>query len=873
MGVLCETSFPLRIPATLVGFVSDTTMSMLRIVLFVLFGLAVVFVNIKASKVLETTIYVNEGNSFVMPCRNDTPGIFYALVWQVSNGRFKSSVFEYFADTGYRVQESIDSRSDLVKETSLKIDRAEATDSRVYECNIIFFYEGRHQARLKSVINVVVSVPPKITTLTPVTQTRSLAERPIITCNVNATPSANITWSRVDGKPIRGKIMTTGLVSVLKLKRLRLTDTANYTCTAENRAGKVEKSVFVKVKAIPEIVSLSAPRIDVDTNGKLTCRATGYPVPLVEWIIPLDNGDVITVTSGKSYQQKYRATETRIDNENEWAEVSLFINSVRVSDWKKNYTCLAANSEGSTIKKINITGHDKPGRPAIELVKMYVDKAIVEWNVPADGGSKILAYVVEYKGKGESVWLSREIRPANVVKFVIMHLRPSTIYSFRIYAKNSVGMSEISDIYTTNTKARPVTQPAPTSAMQSSAKKDKSAAISSYGLTTLIGIIAGVFLGIVLVVFLVFCLPPDSRRPSAMPSETAETIPLMSRVDQWEFPRDRLRLSTVLGTGAFGMVMRGDALGIRGSLGRVKCAVKMVKDSDNECARKDLYAELDMLKLLPEHPNVVSLLGCCTRSEPLMIIVEYCTHGDLQGFLRNSRGISERYYSATYGDSPRPKVTAKMLLTFAWQIATGMQHLATFKVIHRDLAARNILVDENLICKISDFGFARDIYVEEQYLKKSQGGRFPIKWMAIESLLDGISTSKSDVWSFAVVMWEIVTLGASPYPGMNSYEVVSFLQDGYRMDKPKHCSDEVYSVLMDCWHIAPQRRPTFQEIADRLKLLIDNDDQEFINMNFYQDHLYVNFDVNLASQSSNNASAQELSMTDSTPLTTATAAC
>eukprot|EP00794_Sanderia_malayensis_P021159 gene21159-23240_t len=395
----------------------------------------------------------------------------------------------------------------------------------------------------------------------------------------------------------------------------------------------------------------------------------------------------------------------------------------------------------------NVFRPHKPGRPSIESVVMDADKAVVQWNVPEDGGSKILECVVQYKRKGKSVWISREIRPANVVKFVIMHLRPSTIYSFRVYAKNSVG---------------------------SSVKKVKTILYIN-GLETLIGIIAGVLLGMIFVVFFVFCLvrqlqknfqrqvpsipgsgpismengsiaPPDSRRLSAMPSETVETIPLMSRVDQWEFPRDRLRLSTVLKTGPFGKVMKGDALGIRGLLGRVKCAVKMIKDSDDECARKDLHAELDMLKLLPQHPNVVNLLGCCTRSEPLMIIVEYCFHGDLQGFLQNSRGINEGYYSATYGDSPSSEMTAKMLLTFAWQIATGMQYLAAFKVIHRNLAARNILVapHTNLICRISDFGFARDIQNQDQYFKKSQGGRFPIKWMAIKSLLDGISTSQSD---------------------------------------------------------------------------------------------------------------------------------
>jgi len=572
---------------------------------------------------------------------------------------------------------------------------------------------------------------------------------------------------------------------------------------------------------------------------------------------------------------------------------------VQAQDWKSNYTCVASNSEGSADRVVHLKGFGKPEPPKLLVAKTTAHSAFLQWPVPKDGGSKIIAYIIQYKNASEAEWKSREIRPANVQSYHVMQLVPSTLYAFRMAARNVAGIGPFCAVIQSNTQSEKVPRKqisndgtdAPSN--QGSLKKNsKDGVVGELSITAIGGIIGGVFLMLLIVFVIVFYLlkssrkpvdshpasvfgsrpvsiengslaRPESRRPSELPAEN-ESIPLLTRADHWEFPRARLRLSTMLGSGAFGMVMRGDAQGIRGSSGSVKVAVKIAKDSDNEVARKDLHAELDVLKLLPEHPNVVGLLGCCTRNEPLMIIVEYCAHGDLQGFLRSSRGISESYYKSRYNPIGE-KMTSKMLLNFALQISKGMSHLAAFKIIHRDLAARNILVNEDLECKISDFGFARDIYVEDQYMKKSKGGRFPIKWMALESLLDGISTPKSDVWSFGVVLWEIVTLGASPYPGMNSYELVSFLQDGYRMDKPKHCSNELYAMSMSCWHITPQRRPTFDELADMLQRMID-EPKEFINMNFYQHHLYENFDVNLACRSSVNGSAVELPSTETTPL-------
>eukprot|EP00112_Aurelia_sp_Birch-Aquarium-sp1_P001748 Seg1190.1 transcript_id=Seg1190.1/GoldUCD/mRNA.D3Y31 product="Tyrosine kinase receptor Cad96Ca" protein_id=Seg1190.1/GoldUCD/D3Y31 len=853
------------------------------------------------NSIFHNTVYVEEGGSFTLPCKNETPGPFFGIIWKT-----KIELYGYLSDTGYNVDDSIFQRSKLVG-TDLKIDKARRSDEGKYECNLFFSDKSigfATRVMVQSIIKVIVVSKPNITSLTPERQFKSISSKAYITCTAFGQPYANITWARDDGKPLRGKIVTTGNKSVLKLKRLRTSDTGFFNCIAFNLAGRVVKKSYLRVSVSPTITYLTRnPHINVDATGEITCKAKGYPIPRIEWHLVMYNGMKIDLLTGQSYIKKFYVSKTIVNATEQSAVNSLRVQSVQVNDWKINISCIAANDQGSRVGKVKIKGFDKPGTPKILQVKTYTDKAVIRWRQPNDGGSKILAYIVQYKNDTQQQWISREIRPANVDRFQITDLRPNTIYIFRLYAKNAAGSSQSSTEHSANTKLAVIAKKDDKGSTQQSkndspVSKTKDGIFGSFGITALIGIFAGVFLAFVIVCVIVFFLfrkvqkttnsqtasipgsrpvsmengslaPPDSRRPSAMPSETTEFIPLLTRTDQWEFPRDRLRLSTVLGTGAFGMVMRGDAQGIRGSSGSVKVAVKVAKETDNETARKDLCAELDMLKLLPEHQNVVGLLGCCSRTEPLMIIVEYCAHGDLQGFLRSSRGISERYYRETYHPTVE-KMSSKMLLNFACQIAKGMIHLSAFKVIHRDLASRNILVDENLVCKISDFGFARDVYVEDQYMKKSQGGRFPIKWMAIESLLDGISTSKSDVWAFGVVLWEIVTLGASPYPGMNSYEVVSFLQDGYRMDKPKHCSDEVYGVCMDCWHVAPQRRPTFDDLADRLQNMVD-DEKDLINMNFYQDHLYENFDVNLAGQSSACASAQEFTMTETTPLAGATA--
>ncbi|XP_022808094.1 tyrosine kinase receptor Cad96Ca-like isoform X1 [Stylophora pistillata] len=209
----------------------------------------------------------------------------------------------------------------------------------------------------------------------------------------------------------------------------------------------------------------------------------------------------------------------------------------------------------------------------------------------------------------------------------------------------------------------------------------------------------------------------------------------------------------------------------------------------SESERKDLLSELELMKQLKPHPYVIKLLGCVTKSVPLLVLIEYVPHGDLLGYLRKSRGLNDTYFKDP-NIKPQTNLTSQQLMRFAWQIADGMTYLSSIAVIHRDLAARNVLVGEEETCKLTDFGMARDVQENDIYERKSRG-RLPVKWTAIEALLYGKYSTKSDVWSYGVLLYEIFTIGGSPYPRMDGRKIANSLQEGYRMPKPQHVDDKL----------------------------------------------------------------------------------
>ncbi|GFY63863.1 tyrosine kinase receptor Cad96Ca [Trichonephila inaurata madagascariensis] len=195
--------------------------------------------------------------------------------------------------------------------------------------------------------------------------------------------------------------------------------------------------------------------------------------------------------------------------------------------------------------------------------------------------------------------------------------------------------------------------------------------------------------------------------------ESGETTGVLPENRKWEFPRHHLRFLGLLGEGCFGQVWKCDTLGET----EVLVAVKTLKENASEKEKKDLLNEIEVMKLLDPHPNVVTLLGCCMDRDPLFLIMEYVQHGKLQTYLRESR--AERQYGNLHGGSRH--LTSRDLTAFAYHVAKGMEYLSSKGIIHRDLAARNILVGDNKTCKVADFGFARDVIINHVYERKSEG--------------------------------------------------------------------------------------------------------------------------------------------------------
>ncbi|XP_026062925.1 ephrin type-B receptor 1-B [Carassius auratus] len=266
-----------------------------------------------------------------------------------------------------------------------------------------------------------------------------------------------------------------------------------------------------------------------------------------------------------------------------------------------------------------------------------------------------------------------------------------------------------------------------------------------------------------------------------------------------------VKIEEVIGAGEFGEVYKG-RLKLPGKR-EIYVAIKTLKAGYSEKQRRDFLSEASIMGQF-DHPNIIRLEGVVTKSRPVMIVTEFMENGALDSFLRQNDG----------------QFTGIQLVGMLRGIAAGMKYLSEMNYVHRDLAARNILVNSNLVCKVSDFGLSR--YLQEDTsdptYTSSLGGKIPVRWTSPEAIAYRKFTSASDVWSYGIVMWEVMSFGERPYWDMSNQDVINAIEQDYRLPPPMDCPTALHQLMLDCWQKDRNARPRFTDIVNTLDKLIRN---------------------------------------------------
>ncbi|XP_007908799.2 ephrin type-B receptor 1 [Callorhinchus milii] len=266
-----------------------------------------------------------------------------------------------------------------------------------------------------------------------------------------------------------------------------------------------------------------------------------------------------------------------------------------------------------------------------------------------------------------------------------------------------------------------------------------------------------------------------------------------------------VKIEEVIGAGEFGEVYKG-RLKLPGKR-EIYAAIKTLKAGYSEKQRRDFLSEASIMGQF-DHPNIIRLEGVVTKSRPVMIITEFMENGALDSFLRQNDG----------------QFTVIQLVGMMRGIAAGMKYLSEMNYVHRDLAARNILVNSNLVCKVSDFGLSRYLQddTSDPTYTSSLGGKIPVRWTAPEAIAYRKFTSASDVWSYGIVMWEVMSFGERPYWDMSNQDVINAIEQDYRLPPPMDCPASLHQLMLDCWQKDRNARPKFAQIVNTLDKMIRN---------------------------------------------------
>ncbi|XP_058248874.1 ephrin type-A receptor 7 isoform X5 [Hemibagrus wyckioides] len=458
-----------------------------------------------------------------------------------------------------------------------------------------------------------------------------------------------------------------------------------------------------------------------------------------------------------------------------------------------------------------------------EVIKERVQEHSIQlsWQEPEQPNGVITEYEIKYYEKDHKDRIYSTVKSKST-SATVNNLKPSTAYVFQIRAFTSAGYGMFSPRLEVTTKD----------------ESSGAATIVSSEQNPVIIIAVVAVAGTIILVFMVFGFIIGRRYALAAPVDSPLLHCGYSKADQegdeelyfqFKFPGTKtyidpetyedpnravhqfakeldascIKIERVIGAGEFGEVCSG-RLKLPGKRD-VPVAIKTLKVGYTEKQRRDFLCEASIMGQF-DHPNVVHLEGVVTRGKPVMIVIEYMENGALDAFLRKHDG----------------QFTVIQLVGMLRGIAAGMRYLSDMGYVHRDLAARNILVNSNLVCKVSDFGLSRVIDDDPEAVYTTTGGKIPVRWTAMEAIQYRKFTSASDVWSYGIVMWEVMSYGERPYWDMSNQDVIKAIEEGYRLPAPMDCPPGLHQLMLDCWQKERADRPKFDQIVAILDKMIRN---------------------------------------------------
>ncbi|XP_018365756.1 PREDICTED: fibroblast growth factor receptor homolog 1-like isoform X1 [Trachymyrmex cornetzi] len=595
-------------------------------------------------------------------------------------------------------------------------------------------------------------------------------------CPSVGNPRPNITWLKNNEEPKRDIGSVSKTKWTLRLEDLVTKDSGNYTCIVCNYLGCINYTFKVDIiETVPHRPILTiAPRnttVLIGSNTSMICRVLSDAHRHLEWY----HGYHTSLDTVNMTNQSLRVEVKAGTNAEDPEELKLYNVTEKDEGW---YTCIAQNTLGETFSS----------------AYLRVVETLDEQKVPLAAKPHILINILAAilcvffaVGVVVVIYIFHRLKREKMKKLLAIETARAAVVT-QWTKKVIVEKQKLVNAQNEEELLMPVVK----------IEKQKSTVVTD-----------------------------DSTNDNVFEYE----IPLDN---SWEVPREYLTLGNTLGEGAFGKVVRAEINIGKPGIPNV-IAVKMLKEGHTDTDMVDLVSEMEVMKIIGKHVNIINLLGVCSQNGPLYVIVEFAPHGNLRDFLREHR--PSLGYEPAIGQElkERKTLTQKDLVSFAYQVARGMEYLSSKRCIHRDLAARNVLVSDEYVLKIGDFGLARDLHSNDYYRKKTDG-RLPVKWMAPEALFHRVYTTQSDVWSYGILLWEIMTLGGTPYPSVPSVEkLFQLLRTGHRMEKPPCCSIEIYMLMRDCWSYQPSERPTFVELVEDLdRILTITANEEYLDLGLPQ---------------------------------------